>query len=351
MTAPITQFVKTSDGVSIAYVRIGHGPPIVCASNFRGDVHTYRNQPQGSKHFADRLCTLGWEVIQHDGRGMGFSDRTIADWSLEARVRDLEAVVSRVPATRIMLLGVDQGAPAAIVYAARNPQLVSHLVLMCPFANGAARYALPALQLAMAGASGAAPAWGLLSNVIAGVVTQFANPTLSQHIAESIREAMSADGLNAYMRASKSIDVRPLLQHVAIPTLVIHEPSFPFGSFDLCREVAAGIPEARLVVVNDRSMMQGSFDETVPAIDRFLRDTDGTIATQGAEASEPSATLTARESEVIRLIASGRSNKAIASVLDMSERTVARHITNIYAKIGTHTKAAATAYAIRHRLT
>jgi DNA-binding NarL/FixJ family response regulator len=93
-----------------------------------------------------------------------------------------------------------------------------------------------------------------------------------------------------------------------------------------------------------------SHDETVPAIDQFLRlgvapDIDGESAT-----APPHSALTPRESEVLRLIAGGCSNKAIASALAMSERTVARHITNIYAKIGTRSKSAATAYAIRHGL-
>ena len=205
----------------------------------------------------------------------------------------------------------------------------------------------------MAGVSTAAPAWVLFTNVIGSVVTQFSNPALGRQIAESIRDAMTPEGLNAYFAASRSIDVTGLLPHVTAPTLVIHEPTFPFGSFDLCREVASGIPDARLTFVNDRSMMGGSYEETLPAIDRFLR-----LGTQEANADERHAAvnddasaLTPREREVLRLVATGRSNKAIASALAMSERTVARHVTNIYAKIGTRTRAAATAYAIRHGLT
>jgi DNA-binding NarL/FixJ family response regulator len=52
----------------------------------------------------------------------------------------------------------------------------------------------------------------------------------------------------------------------------------------------------------------------------------------------------------LRLIVAGRANKAIASALAVSERTVARHITNLYAKLGTQSKAGATAHAIRHGL-
>jgi DNA-binding NarL/FixJ family response regulator len=57
-----------------------------------------------------------------------------------------------------------------------------------------------------------------------------------------------------------------------------------------------------------------------------------------------------REVEVLRLVAAGRSNRAIAATLSISERTVNRHITNLYAKIDAHSKAEATAYAFRHHL-
>jgi DNA-binding CsgD family transcriptional regulator len=60
--------------------------------------------------------------------------------------------------------------------------------------------------------------------------------------------------------------------------------------------------------------------------------------------------LTGREVEVLRLIAAGRTNTQISADLAMSERTVARHITNIYGKINARSKADATSYAIRHGL-
>jgi len=61
--------------------------------------------------------------------------------------------------------------------------------------------------------------------------------------------------------------------------------------------------------------------------------------------------LTPRESEVLRLIAAGQTNREISQHLVLSERTVARHITNIYTKIGARSKAEATAYALRHGMT
>jgi DNA-binding CsgD family transcriptional regulator len=71
----------------------------------------------------------------------------------------------------------------------------------------------------------------------------------------------------------------------------------------------------------------------------------------GGAARRRAAGLTARELQVLRLIATGRTNRAIADALGLSEKTVARHISNIFNKLDVSTRAAATAYAFEHRLT
>jgi DNA-binding NarL/FixJ family response regulator len=60
--------------------------------------------------------------------------------------------------------------------------------------------------------------------------------------------------------------------------------------------------------------------------------------------------LSTREVEVLRLVATGKTNRAIAATLRISEKTVARHISNIFTKLGLTSRAAATAYAYEHRL-
>ena len=60
--------------------------------------------------------------------------------------------------------------------------------------------------------------------------------------------------------------------------------------------------------------------------------------------------LTHREIEVLQHIATGKSNRQIADLLFLSPRTVERHIANIYLKIDVHSKAEATAYALRNNL-
>jgi ATP/maltotriose-dependent transcriptional regulator MalT len=67
-------------------------------------------------------------------------------------------------------------------------------------------------------------------------------------------------------------------------------------------------------------------------------------------AARGSGGLSARELEVIRLVAAGKTNRAIAADLVLSEKTVARHVSNIFAKLGVSSRAAATAHAYEHDL-
>jgi len=67
-------------------------------------------------------------------------------------------------------------------------------------------------------------------------------------------------------------------------------------------------------------------------------------------AADTSASLSEREVEVLRLLASGRSNAEIAAELVLSVRTVEKHVANIYAKIGARGRADAATYALRHGL-
>jgi DNA-binding NarL/FixJ family response regulator len=64
----------------------------------------------------------------------------------------------------------------------------------------------------------------------------------------------------------------------------------------------------------------------------------------------PPGGLTPREVEVLRLVASGRSNRDVAASLVISEKTAARHVANIYAKLGISSRSAATAFAHQHAL-
>ena len=79
-------------------------------------------------------------------------------------------------------------------------------------------------------------------------------------------------------------------------------------------------------------------------------DLAGSQALSRKPVTRPAGGLTARELEVLRLVATGKTNRSIATDLFLSEKTVARHVSNIFVKLGVSSRAAATAYAYEHDL-
>jgi|SRR5687767_13258538 len=351
MSLPM-QYATTSDGVRIAFMSLGSGPPVVFASNIFGELNGYRVGWPHYKEVTDRLVALGWRVIRYDVRGMGSSDRDVKDLSLEGRVRDLEAVVSRLGLERFALGGVDIGAATAISYAVKAHKALSALVLLTPWASGARYLEIPRLRAAYAAEPMADDDSKLFASIMGSVATAFQDADLARLHAESFVKTTTVAGLAAYNAANARIDITDLLPRVKVPTLVIHESPFPFGSYELCREVAAGIPGARFVIVNDNSLAGRVHDANVTAINGFLRATEAGSHLSDEPATSPAATdrLTARELQVLRLVAAGSTNKEIASALGVAVSTLERHLVNLYAKIGARGRADAIAYALRHRL-
>ncbi len=92
-----------------------------------------------------------------------------------------------------------------------------------------------------------------------------------------------------------------------------------------------------------------TFERLGAAPDRVRCDAEATRK-GGDDTADPATSLTDREVEVLRLIATGRTNRAVAGALGISEKTVARHVSNIFRKLGLSSRAAATAYAHRRGL-
>ncbi|SRR6266496_2511921 len=172
---------------------------------------------------------------------------------------------------------------------------------------------------------------------------------------------MTPEAFVAFHAFRKNADLTPYLEKIATPTLVIQRryPDQP----PLELEVAARIAQAALVSFDASGPIREVWrEEETEAVEQFLgvrqaatsermlRPGDGEKSPTGVRTAYPN-DLTLREVEVLRLIAAGRTNSKISCELVISERTVARHITNIYGKIGARGKADATAYAIRHSLT
>src|SRR5687767_9208622 len=129
----VVRFCRAPDGVRIAYAVHGSGPPLVVASCWLSHLQHDWNSPVW-RHFLADLGTVA-TVIRYDERGHGLSDWDVEDFSLESRIGDLEAVVDAAGADRFALMGMSQGGPVSISYAARHPERVTRLIFYGSYAN------------------------------------------------------------------------------------------------------------------------------------------------------------------------------------------------------------------------
>jgi pimeloyl-ACP methyl ester carboxylesterase len=81
------------------------------------------------------LLTERHRYVRYDGRGFGLSERSLTDFSLDARVRDLEAVVDAAALERFAIVAASAGGPTGIAFTARHPERVSRLVLASTLAG------------------------------------------------------------------------------------------------------------------------------------------------------------------------------------------------------------------------
>src|SRR5229473_5147860 len=128
------QFCKTSDGVRIAYACVGDGPPVVWAAHWLSHLAFSWESPIW-RHWTEEFAK-DYAFVHYDERGNGLSDWENPEFSVDAFVRDLEAVVDALGLDRFALLGSSKGGSTAMAYAARHPERVSHLVLYGTFAQG-----------------------------------------------------------------------------------------------------------------------------------------------------------------------------------------------------------------------
>src|SRR3990172_1248802 len=142
---PRIQYAKTSDGVSIAFWTLGEGMPLVwMASPPFSHIQLEWQLPEWRLSY-ERLAQKRM-LVRYDCRGSGLSERDVTDFSLDALVLDVEAVVDRLSLERLALFGQFADGPVTIAYAARHPQRVSHLILWCTWARASDIFQSPQAQ-------------------------------------------------------------------------------------------------------------------------------------------------------------------------------------------------------------
>ena len=252
-------YCYTPDKTRIAYTSIGTGPALVKAANWLSHLEFDWQMPV-SRSWLDTL-SAHYALTRYDERGCGLSDWSIDDFSFDAWVHDLEAVVDAAGLDRFPLLGISQGGPVAIAYAVKHPEKVSHLILYGAYARGKfvrdpsprARAEEEALiQLVELG-------WGQENPALRQLFTAMFMPGGSaqqQHWFNELQKvSTSAANAARFLREFASIDVQQLAQQVQAPTLIMHareDSRIPFAEGQL---LASLVPNARFVALESNNHM------------------------------------------------------------------------------------------------
>ena len=284
------RFCKTSDGVRIAYAVTGGGPPLVRSLGW----FTHLEHEWETPYFGpfNQILSQHYTLVRYDGRGMGLSDRNTADFSLEAKVKDLEAVIDGAGIDRCAIMGLSEGGPTAVAYAVKHPDRVSRLVLYGsnPSFNQMAETS-EGRQLADAMINLARVGWGSDHPSYRQFFTAMFMPDAPAEALRTFSQYQRAsappESVVAMIEALIKFDVRDLAPQVSVPTLVIHRRGDTAVPFESGREFAALIPGARFLPLEGRNHI---FMPDEPEAARFLQALDGFMAPDTAAAAPPVAT-------------------------------------------------------------
>jgi pimeloyl-ACP methyl ester carboxylesterase len=245
------RFCTTEDGVRIAYATSGQGFPVVRPGHWL----THLEHDVKSPVFLPLVSRLSEQhmLVRYDPRGTGMSDRNVEEVTPDLWLKDLEAVVDALKLERFALLGMSQGGPAAIRYAVKHPERVSHLILYGSYARGRQHRDEEEFSPAMEDAMCALirSGWGSDNDAYRELFSaRFVSRGNREHIGWlNELEAISATPAMAerYFRALGTIDVSDMLPKVTAPTLVLHCQGDRATPIRYGREIAAGIAGARFV--------------------------------------------------------------------------------------------------------
>lgn len=343
-------FTRAGDGTRLAYASNGSGPPLIVVSCWLSHLRHDWESPVW-KHFHRDLGEIS-TLIRYDERGFGMSERNVTDFSLAVRLADLEALIDTLGFERVSLLGMSDGSPIAMLYAARHPERVNRLILygtVCGerrvFEGNDLLEEQTYQGLVRIGWTGADPRFRR-------VFTQGFIPDATEEqmrwLDELQRQSTSPENYLAARAARLAADITDEIPAIKAPTLILHAVGDRMKTFDNAQEVASMIRGSRLVPLESRNHI---LLENEPAWPAFMAEVRAFMEPEGAKWAATTGsngrrslvaldTLSTREIEVIRLAAQGLANDAIGAALGLSPRTVERHLSNVYSKLGLAGKSA-----------
>jgi pimeloyl-ACP methyl ester carboxylesterase/DNA-binding CsgD family transcriptional regulator len=325
------------DGRRIAYATVGEGPTLLFGGRWVTHLEEEWEDPHARAFFEDLAHTH--RVVRYDRLGAGLSDReAVGTPTVESEMRALATVVDACSRDRVSLFACSCAGVATARFAGVAPERVERLVF---FGSYASRSDVPeATRRSIV--DFVRTNWPLAAQMLAGLILPKADGSAIEAMSRYQSHSASAEVAGAFLELDLTADARGYLPSVETPTLVLHRRGDRTVPISHGREVARLLPNARFVALDGDAHLPWLDDQR--ALRRALVGFLGDSAATEVNGDSP---LSSRETEVLRLVAAGLTNREIASSLVLSEHTVHRHVANLLRKLGQPSRAAAAASATR----
>jgi pimeloyl-ACP methyl ester carboxylesterase/DNA-binding CsgD family transcriptional regulator len=291
-----------------------------------------------------RFLTGHFDLLRFDERGCGLSDRDVSDVSEANWLADLETVVDAAKVRPpLVLLGISQGAAAAIRYAIKYPERVSHLVLYGGYARGWARRGCVSREHYSAVSEMMRLGWGSDNPVFRQAFTARFLPGGTHDqldwYNDLCRKTVAPEMALRLLSERAEIDITALLPQVRVPTLVLHARHDEVAPFTEGRRLASDIPGAEFVELESHNHVLLEHEPAWAVFQQAVLEFVGIVSGEKTKLPEPG--LSPREGDILKLLGQGLGNADIGRRLFISEKTVRNHLSRVYRKLGVSTRAQA----------
>ena len=329
----------------MAWAESGAGPVVVKAANWLTHLE-YEWESPVWKHWIQFFSEHG-RFVRYDQRGCGMTEWHAGPLSLDQWAGDLESVIDAAqPSAPVTLLGISQGAATCVHFAVRHPERVARMILYGGYARGWRLRGADTAVAYQALVDLMRVAWGRDNPTFRQLFTSRFIPGGSheqlQWFNDLCLKTTSGYIMADLLEARATVDIVPMLGEVRAPTLVLHARGDEVTSIEQGRLIASGIPGAEFVELDSRNHI---LLEQEPAWQRFREAVLAFLGPEGTAGESVFAALSGRERQVLALMADGLSNTDIAEHLNISEKTVRNHASNLFDKLGVWSRAQAIVFA------
>jgi class 3 adenylate cyclase len=273
---PEIRYARASDGVTIAYFDMGRGPTLLDLPTPPSD-HVQLTFEIDQYAAAYQAIADVARVVKYDMRGFGLSDRDVDDFSLEALVRDIEAVADARELRRFAINAFTETATIALAYTALHQERVAGIVLRDGVARGRDARASEREIEDLARTN-----WATAARRLADATPNILSVADLRKMQELIEDSTTPETFLRYRDAMELWDVSDVLRDITVPVLVTNDGNAGIAP-ETSRRLAAALPNGSFV---GNVVARGDPSPTQAAVTAFFWRLSG-ARPQATEPAEP----------------------------------------------------------------